>query len=203
MRKQIALQVFIFNLVLDNFQKDLCRVEVEDDQEHLGHVQFRFQVLSVVLVTFDVEVDSHLGILEDLFFVDSQQVKGDVVGIRFNSVCKEPNFKFDIPLVNELKRKTELLSQNQNLQNFIVLDEFGVRLEELEDVVVRKHDITFFVAFVRDQYRHEVQQTAGRVLVFVHLFIFYAHQLVPNIASYVQIALQLKDVRDHFVVVSF
>ena len=110
MRKQIAFQVFIFNLVLDDFQKYLRRVEVEDDQQHLGHVQFRFEVLPVVLVTLDVKIDGDLRIREDLFFVHSQQVKGDVVRICFNCVGEEPDFKFYIPLVYELKRKTELLS---------------------------------------------------------------------------------------------
>ena len=68
---------------------------------------------------------------------------------------------------------------------------------------MRKHDIAILVAFVCDQYRHEVKQSAGRVLVFVYLFIFDAHELIANIASDVQIAFQLKDVCDHFVVVGF
>jgi hypothetical protein len=43
MSKDIAFDREIVQRELQNFQKDLSRLEIENGQKHFGHVQFGFQ----------------------------------------------------------------------------------------------------------------------------------------------------------------
>jgi hypothetical protein len=206
MRKQIVLKLSVIDLGQDLLKEDLCRVEVKDVDHHFGHVQLRLEELPVDLVTLDVGVNSLLPVQIDLLVKYLQQVEGNVVRVAFNGIGKELDVEGDLFIIHELQRKSESSGQDQDFDHLIVKHKLLVSIQEFQNVVVRKLnlriDLEVVFSFVVDHHRNEVKQTHRGLLVLVYLRAFYANELVALILLDLKHALDLQNVRYHFVVMS-
>ena len=72
----------------------LGSIEVENVDNHGRHVELRLEELVVSLVCLNMCVDSLLSILSNLLVVNFQQIKGDVISVSFEGICKELNLEW-------------------------------------------------------------------------------------------------------------
>lgn len=99
-------------------------------------MEFRLQVLLVQLVTLYMGVDGLLGILEDLFFIDVEQVECDIVRVCLNCVGEELNLETHFGLLDKLKGESESPGKNEDLNDLVLFHKFLVELQEFQDVVM-------------------------------------------------------------------
>jgi len=118
MSEDVAFDGQIVKGELQNFQENLCGVEIENWQKHLRHVQFGLEEPFVQLITLDVSVNSFVIGCEDLIFVHLDKVKRNIVSICFNGIREVLDNKRCFRNLQELDRQSELPGQDKNLDDF-------------------------------------------------------------------------------------
>ena len=93
MGEEVAFEGCIVNRIVDDLKEYFGGIEVEDPQQHLRHVQFRFEKLVVSPVTVDVGVDGALVVLVYLVFVYFEEVESNIVRVRLNGIDEKVNLE--------------------------------------------------------------------------------------------------------------
>lgn len=159
------------------------------------------------MIAFDVRVYRFVFELKDLGLKSVPQIKDNIISVGLNCECKEIDFKLDACRSQELQRESKLARHDEDLNRLSRLHERLVCLQKLDDMAVRKDNLSFMVAiwvfllsFVRDQHRDKVNQLDLRLLIEIHLSPFNFDQLVANVFVNLQHDLVLQHVMNNLVV---
>ena len=88
MSKYITLKFLIINLWSNYSQQDLGSVEVEYIHHQLGHLEFGFQIM-ILLIALDKSGEGLGTVAIYLIFIDFKKMKSYVIGVSINGCCKE------------------------------------------------------------------------------------------------------------------
>ena len=140
-----------------------------------------------------MSVDSLVVVLENLIFVDFDQIKGDIISIGLDGIGEVLNDEGCFGNLQELNGESELPGQNENLDDLFRNNIVAHILKEAEGLLmskdyVRVHRILFF-SLILNHNREEIEKFDDGLLVLVHLSMLYGDKLVPNVSGDVQHAI--------------
>lgn len=87
-----------------------------------------------------MSIDSFRVVSVDLSLISLEQIECNIIGVRLNCIGEEFDLEWNFVHLDELKRKSESSRKNEDLDNFFGNHEFGMSLQQLDDIVVAEDD---------------------------------------------------------------